>query len=126
MAYLSAVGIVLATYLLYNFYAVVPSTICDISPSLNCGAVTKGTLATFAGIPVALVGLIGYAVILFSALTKKKKLALAMTTFGLVFCLRLTILEIFFLKVLCPVCIACQLVMLFVFLGSVYLVFKKK
>ena len=124
MIILSIIGIVLATYLLYNFYAAVPSTLCNISSGLNCNAVTKGTLSTFLGIPVALVGLTGYAVILFSSLTKKKKLSLAMTAFGLLFCLRLTILEVFFIKILCPVCLACQLIMLIVFLLSLQLNYK--
>ena len=124
MIALSLVGIVLATYLLYNFYAPVPSTICNISSSINCNEITKGTLSLIFGIPVALIGLIGYAVILFSAITKKKTLALGMTAFGMLFCLRLTILEIFFVKVLCPVCIACQIIMLLVFLLSFQLKYK--
>ncbi|OGM08744.1 hypothetical protein A2W13_00920 [Candidatus Woesebacteria bacterium RBG_16_36_11] len=124
MIVLALIGIVLATYLLYNFYAVVPSTICNISSGINCNAITKGTLSTLFGIPVALVGLIGYAVILFSSLTKKKKMALGMTAFGMLFCLRLTILELFFIKVICPVCIACQIIMLIVFLLSLQLNYK--
>ena len=124
MIVLALIGIVLATYLLYNFYAVVPSTICNISSGINCNAITKGTLSTLFGIPVALVGLIGYAVILFSSLTKKKKLAMGMTAFGMLFCLRLTILELFFIKVICPVCIACQIIMLIVFLLSLQLNYK--
>lgn len=122
---LSVIGIVLATYLLYNFYAQVPSTICNFGNRVNCNEVTKGSLSTFAGIPVAFVGLVGYATILFSSLTKRKVLALFMTTFGMFFCLRLTILELFFVKVYCPVCLMCQLVMLLVFAGSLYLNFQK-
>lgn len=124
MIVLALIGIVLATYLLYNFYAVIPSTICNISSGINCNAITKGTLSTLFGIPVALVGLIGYAVILFSSLTKKKKLALGMTAFGMLFCLRLTILELLFIKVICPVCLACQIIMLIVFLLSLQLNYK--
>lgn len=121
MTTLSIIGIILATYLLYNFYNQTPSTICNISNKVNCNEVIKGSLSTFAGIPVSLVGLIGYAVILFSSLTKKKTISLFMTTFGMFFCLRLTILELFFVKVYCPVCIACQIIMILVFVGSIKL-----
>ena len=75
--------------------------------------------------PVSLVGLIGYTVILGSALAKKRGLALAMTTFGMLFCLRLTYLEIFVEKVLCPVCLLCQIVMLTIFSLLIYLFVKR-
>jgi len=124
--YLSVVGIVLALYLLYNYYAPTPSKICDLGSTLNCGAVSRGgTLATFLGIPVALVGLTGYIVMLISSLAKKSKLLLGTVTFGMLFCLRMTILEVFVVKILCPICIACQIVMLLVFLISLSLHFGK-
>jgi uncharacterized membrane protein len=44
-----------------------------------------------------------------------------MTSFGMVFCLRLTYLEIFQENVFCPVCGACQIVMLVLFIISVKL-----
>jgi len=120
----SILGIGLASYLLYNYYAVVPSTFCNISSGVNCNAVTKGTLSLFFGIPVAVWGLIGYAFILFASLTKRKKLAFGMATFGMLFCLRITILELFFVKIICPVCLACQFDMLFLFLLGLQLNYK--
>ena len=125
MAALSFLGIILASYLLYNFYNPKPALFCDINDKVNCQAVISGSLATFAGVPVALVGLIGYAVILFSSLTQRHKLALFMSSFGMIFCLRLTILEIFFIKVVCPVCLACQTVTFFLFIISLFLSLKK-
>ena len=92
---LSLIGIALATYLFYSYLAPIPPGLCDISATVNCNAVTKGPLAEFMGLPVSLVGLIGYILILYSALMKLPKLMLAMATFGMIFCLRLTILEIF-------------------------------
>src|SRR3989344_7559073 len=118
---LSLIGIILASYLFYNYLAVKPSTLCSISDKINCDAVTKGSLAVFLGIPVSLVGLIGYFLILYSGLQKNKKLALFMSGFGMIFCLRLTILEIFVVKVYCPVCIACQVIMAFLFFISLIL-----
>ncbi len=121
--YLAAIGIILASYLFYSYLAPNPPGLCDINATVNCDAVTKGPLAEFLGVPVSLVGLIGYIVILSSSLMKNKKLHLFMTTFGMVFCLRLTYLEIFVEDVFCPVCGACQLVMLILFLISLKLNF---
>jgi uncharacterized membrane protein len=121
---LSLIGVILAIYLFYNFLATTPSGLCNINSTVNCDAVTKGNLATIFGIPVSLIGLIGYILILYASLMKFKKLHLAMTTFGVIFCLRLTILEIFVEKVFCPVCGACQIIMLILFLVSLKL-FRK-
>lgn len=118
---MASFGIILAVYLFYSYLAPVPPGLCDITSTVNCDAVTKGPLALFLGIPVSLVGLIGYILILYSSLMKLTKLHLFMTGFGLVFCLRLTYLEIFVEKVFCPVCGACQLVMLVLFIISLKL-----
>jgi len=123
---LSIVGIILATYLLYSFYNPKPKLVCDINEKVNCQAVTSGSLATFAGVPIAMVGLTGYAVLLFSGVTKRKRLAFWTSTFGMVFCLRLTILEVFYLKVICPICLVCQTAMLLIFAISIYLNFIEK
>jgi len=121
---LSLVGIILAGYLFYSYLAPIPPGLCDISATINCDAVTKGTLATLFGIPVSLIGLIGYIFILYSSLLKLKKLHLFMSSFGLLFCLRLTFLEIFVEKVICPVCLACQIIMLTLFILSLKLIRK--
>lgn len=124
MVFLSTVGFILASYLLYNFYNASSVLLCDINDKINCQAVISGSLSTFAGVPVALVGLIGYSVIIFASLTQRSKLSLLMASFGMVFCLRLTILETFFIKVICPICLACQVLMFLVFIISLYLVFS--
>ncbi len=127
---LSIIGIVLASYLFYNFlaynvFSFTPLEVCNISKSVNCDAPTRGSLSTIIGIPVSLIGLIGYFTILYSALTKKKKLALGMTTFGMIFCLRLTFIELFVIHVICPVCVLCQIIMFVVWLLSIKLNFSK-
>lgn len=118
---LSILGIFLATYLFYNFLTKPAIESCYINSVVNCDAVTKGPLSTLFGIPVSLIGLTGYIVILFSSFIKNKKLVLAMSTFGMVFCLYITIQEVFLLKVICPVCLLCQIDMLAVFLLSLKL-----
>jgi uncharacterized membrane protein len=122
---LATIGIGLAIYLFYSYLAPEPPTICNISASVNCDPVTKGNLAEWFGVPVSLIGLIGYIVILGSALAKKKTITFAMTTFGMLFCLRLTYLEIFVEKIICPVCVLCQLIMLTIFILTLILLKRK-
>lgn len=123
---LSILGILLALYLFYNFLTKPLFESCYFNSRINCDAVTKGSLSTLFGIPVSLIGLIGYVVILLSSIFKKKLLVLGMSTFGTIFCLFITYQEIFRLKVICPVCLTCQLVMLTVFLLAIYLNANKK
>jgi uncharacterized membrane protein len=122
---LSAFGIFLATYLFYNFLTKPAFESCYINSVVNCDAITKGSLSTLIGIPVSLIGLVGYIVILISSILKKKKTALGMSTFGIVFCLYITIQEVFILHVICPVCLTCQTVMLLVFIFALGLNLKK-
>jgi len=118
---LSSLGILLAIYLFYNFLTKPLVESCYFNSHINCDAVTKGSLSTLFGIPVSLIGLLGYIIILFSSIFKQKLLVLGMSTFGMVFCLSITYQEVFRLKVICPVCLTCQLVMLMVFLLAIYL-----
>jgi len=123
---LSSLGILLAIYLFYNFLTKPLIESCYINAAINCDAVTKGSLSTLFGIPVSLIGLVGYVVILLSSILKQKLLVLGMSAFGMVFCLFITYQEVFILKVICPVCLTCQLVMLLVFLLAIYLNVKTK
>lgn len=108
---LATIGIGLAIYLFYSYLAPQPPTLCEVNATINCEAVTKGPLAVWFGVPVSLVGLVGYITILYASLTKKLNLFIAMVTFGMLFCLRLTFLEIFVEHVICPVCMMCQTIM---------------
>lgn len=119
-------GIILASYLLYSFLFHPTIQPCSINASFNCDAVTKGPISTLFNIPVSLYGLIGYICILIFSFTKNKKLLLGVATFGMLFCLRLTFIEIFMIKVICPVCLVCQLDMLLVFLISIKLLVNKQ
>jgi len=123
---LAITGMFLATYLLYEYLTHNPYQPCAINSFINCYPTTIGKLATIFGIPVALIGLVGYITIFLSAIIKHKKLLLGMTTFGMLFCLRLTVLELIGEHVICPVCIACQLIMLILFWYGVKFVFGKK
>ncbi len=119
--FLSLIGIGLASYLLYSYLFHPSFQPCSINAQINCDAVIKGSVSTLFGVPTALYGFVGYILILTGTLTKNKKLIFGMSTFGMLFCLRITLIEIFQIKVYCPVCLTCQLVMLMIWLASINL-----
>ena len=109
---LAIFGIGLALYLLYETFGPVHTSLCYVNSTINCDASTKGSLAQLFGIPVPLYGLTGFVFILLGVAKKWPKLILGMAAFGTFFCLRIIVLEIFWIKAYCPVCLACQIVML--------------
>ena len=119
---LALVGIALASYLYYSYLFQPAFQPCYINARVNCQAVINGPIAQTLGLPTALYGLIGYICILVFAIWRKPKLVLVVATFGLLFCLRITYLEIFVLKVICPVCLTCQIVMVAIFGLAAWLV----
>lgn len=122
---LAGIGILLATYLLWE--QAFPSKFipCNINSTVNCNAVISGAVSKTLGIPTPLVGFIGYIVIMFAAFRKNAKLVLGMAIFGLAFCLYIAFRELFQLHVVCPVCVTCQLDMITVFVLGLLLVFQK-
>jgi len=112
---LSAMGILLATFLLFEQNFRTSFNPCNISATVNCNAIISGAVSKTLGLPTPLYGLIGYVIILFAAIFARKKLILGMATFGLLFCLWIAYQELFLLHVICPLCIACQLIMISIF-----------
>lgn len=64
---LSILGIGLASYLLYQYYAPNHQSLCYINSYINCEASTKGPLANTLGIPTGFYGFFGYIFILIGA-----------------------------------------------------------
>lgn len=118
---LAGIGIFLALFLLWERYFQPSFQPCNINATVNCDAVISGKVSNTLGIPTPLIGLVGYMVILFAAFRKNSKLVLGMAAFGLTFCLYIAYREIFQLHVVCPVCIACQLDMITVFILGIVL-----
>ncbi|HSA83969.1 MAG TPA: vitamin K epoxide reductase family protein [Patescibacteria group bacterium] len=116
---LSLVGIILAIYLLWQQIFQPTFQPCNINATINCEAIISGAVAKTLGIPTPLYGLIGYLIIFFAAIFHKKRLLLGMASFGLAFCFYIAYVELVILKVICPICITCQLVMLSIFTLSV-------
>jgi vitamin-K-epoxide reductase (warfarin-sensitive) len=118
---LAAAGIVLSALSLQLHYSVKPSTFCNFNSTFNCDVVNKSWASQIAGIPVALIGIIGYALILLGSswLLFTKKLfhftwgAISIASLGgLGFSLFLTGVEVFDLHSFCIYCLGSQAVML--------------
>lgn len=122
---LSVVGIILAIYLLSEQLTQSSFRPCNINSTVNCDAIISGAVAKTFGIPTPLYGLVGYICIFLAAFFKKKKTLIGIATFGLLFCLSIAYIELFKLHVICPVCIACQIVMISVFSLSI-IIYKRK
>lgn len=124
---LAVFGTMLSVYLLWQQFYHPAFQPCTINSFINCNAVISGPVAKTLGIPTPLFGLIGYIIIFIAATIQNKKLLISMATFGLVFCLYLAFRELVQLRVICPVCIGCQVDMIAVFiLGVIVLKDKKK
>jgi uncharacterized membrane protein len=118
---LSAIGITLALYLLWEQLFHPTFQPCNINAIVNCDAIISGAVAKTLGLPTPLYGLIGYIIIFLAATFRKKKLLLGMATFGLLFCLWIAYKEIVQLHVICPVCIMCDIVIVTTFTLAVIL-----
>ena len=110
--YIAIAGIALAIYLLWQQMLRPAWQPCSINATVNCDAIVKGPVANTLGIPTPLYGLVGYIVILIASMKQWRRVLLGTAIFGLVFCLRIFFIEIFQLKVICPVCIDYQMLMI--------------
>lgn len=111
----------LGTYLMYEQITKPAWTPCTINAVVNCDAVIKGEVSKTLGIPTPIYGLVGYALILLGAIWKSRKLVMSMAAFGLVFCMYIAYVELVMLKVICPVCIGCQVDMIISFVLALML-----
>lgn len=115
VSFLSLFGILLAVYLLWQQVYTPAFKPCSINDVVNCDAVISGPVSKTFGVSTPLIGLIGYISIFIGSLIKNKKIVVSMATFGLLFCLYIAYVEFFMLRVICPVCILCQITMISVF-----------
>jgi uncharacterized membrane protein len=118
---LAAVGLVLAAYLTYVHYAGI-KPVCTAGES--CIKVQTSQWALLDGVPVALLGLIGYAAILASLLApdrEESRLAtLALTMIGFGFSGYLTYRELFSIHAVCEECATSAVILTVLFVCAVF------
>jgi uncharacterized membrane protein len=111
MVVIGCLGVALAGYLTWVHYAGL-KPLCLASG--GCERVQSSPYSELAGIPVALIGLVGYAAIvatLFWPGEGSRSVACGLALIGFGFSLYLTYLELFTIKAVCQWCLASALLM---------------
>lgn len=110
VAVLAVAGMVVSSVSLQHHFATSKTQYCDFGNTFNCDIVNRSAYSTVLGIPVALIGLVGYGVVLLLATLYRERdetplRILAGTAAGLAFALYLTYIEARVLGVWCILCL---------------------
>jgi uncharacterized membrane protein len=108
---LAIAGIAVSSVSLYHHYGRSKTSYCDIGENFNCDIVNRSTYSVVLGIPVALIGILGYLALLALATVYRSKaetplLLLVASIAGLGFALYLTYIEGFVLAAWCMLCLS--------------------
>jgi len=117
MAILAVLGIALSAVSLDLHYRKSKTSFCDFGESFNCDLVNRSEYSTVAGVPVALIGVLGYMALLAFATFYRDKaetpgILLVGSLGGLGFALYLTYLEKYVLFAWCILCLSSLAVIL--------------
>jgi vitamin-K-epoxide reductase (warfarin-sensitive) len=105
---LALAGVVVSTVVLKEHYTT-ETSVCDINAKWDCGIVNHTPYSLFHGIPVAMIGIVGYALI--GVLAGRFPILTAVAALGgLVFALRLTYFEWKVIGVWCIYCVSSQVI----------------
>jgi vitamin-K-epoxide reductase (warfarin-sensitive) len=111
IALLALAGMVVSSVSLHHHYGTSPTSYCDFGANFNCDIVNRSIYSTVFGIPDALIGILGYAVLLALATLYRTKaetpiMLLIASVAGLGFALYLTYIEAFVLATWCILCLS--------------------
>ena len=111
IAILSFAGIAVSAVSVQRHYARSESRFCEFGEQFNCDIVNRSEYSSIAGIPVAGIGVAGYAALfLFSTIYRDRKETplrlLIMACVGLAFALYLTYIEGYVLSTWCVLCLS--------------------
>jgi vitamin-K-epoxide reductase (warfarin-sensitive) len=113
IAILALAGMAVSAVSLQRHYAKSATTFCDFSQQFNCDIVNRSEYSTIVGIPVAGIGVAGYAVLfLLSTFWRSRQDApvglLVAAMAGLAFAAYLTYVEAYVLDTWCILCVSSQ------------------
>ena len=111
VAILAVSGIAVSAVSLQHHFATSKTAYCDIGEAFNCDIVNRSEYSSISGIPVALIGLAGYAALAGLSTIYRKRRETPAVLFGgagagLAFALYLTYIEARVLGVWCILCLS--------------------
>lgn len=111
VAVLAVAGIIVSSVSLQHHYAKSKTAYCDIGESFNCDIVNRSDYSSIGPIPVALIGILGYAALaglatVYRVRPETPKMLFLTAAAGLAFALYLTYIEGHVLGVWCILCLS--------------------
>ena len=111
IAVLAVCGITVSSVSLQHHFATSKTAYCDVGENFNCDIVNRSTYSKIFGVPVALIGMLGYGALVGLATVYRARHDAAAMLFGgagagLVFALYLTYVEGRILGVWCILCLS--------------------
>jgi uncharacterized membrane protein len=110
IAILAVCGVAISSISLKHHYAISKTAYCEIGETFNCDIVNRSAYSTIFGIPVALIGMLGYGVVGALATVYRERqetptILFTATVAGLAFASYLTYIEGHVLGVWCILCL---------------------
>ena len=111
IAALALAGALISSVSLYHHYGKDKTTYCDFGENFNCDIVNRSLYSKIMGIPVALIGIVGYLSVLALATFYREKaetpgMLVLGATLGLGFAIYLTYIEAYVLATWCIMCVS--------------------
>ena len=129
IALIASAGVAVSSFSLYHHFSTSETGFCNFGESFNCDLVNRSQYSTVLGMPVALIGILGYFLILALATLYRAKeetpiLLLLLSSAGLGFALYLTYIEGFVLHAWCILCLSSLAFIFAEMVSSLFLVRK--
>jgi vitamin-K-epoxide reductase (warfarin-sensitive) len=110
IACLAVLGMIVSAISLQRHYAKSETRFCDVGEKFNCDIVNRSEYSSLGGIPVAGIGVVGYAVLfalatIYRSRPQTQVRLLAASAAGLAFALYLTYIEGYVLDTWCILCL---------------------
>ena len=131
IAILSLAGAVVSGVSLRRHYAKSATTYCDFNQQFNCDIVNRSEWSTLAGIPVAAIGIAGYAALFLLATLWRSRAEtptrlLIAALIGFAFALYLTYVEKYQLMTWCILCLSSQALIFLISVAAVLIKMRAK
>jgi vitamin-K-epoxide reductase (warfarin-sensitive) len=127
----AVVGALVSSVSLHHHFSKSETSFCNFGESFNCDLVNRSQFSRVLGLPVALIGILGYLLLLSLSTIYRDKaetpiMLLAISSAGLCFSLYLTYIEGFVLHAWCVLCLSSLAVILTVAGLSGWLAVKRQ